>query len=332
MPLQTRATPPEGASYYSAGFLRQTLAHGDLVVARTFQAERRPMRDNSHTAETFGIQDAILCTVHLKHMDPGHTWWDGRHLPTSEMTEGSLHVHDLRYNWTSELIDAFDCVHFSFPQTLLRAVVLDDQPDSRIEIAARTFDAERTDQTLLHLARSLLPGLARPQEVSRLFADHVISAAAAHFTSAYGSVRLVNRRNGRLAPWQQARVLEYLAAHLDTDITVSELRRDLLAIVEPFRPCVPGHHGHAAASLPPRQARRPGHGTAGAHRSIARRDRRRVRLCRPEPPDPGVQPNRRGQSRQVAAAASRIVQLAAEFGAALSKASRCVQWQPAITD
>lgn len=223
MPLQMRATPPEGASYYSAGFLRQTLAHGDLVVARTFQAERRTMRDNSHTAETFGIQDAILCTVHLRHMDPGHTWWDGRHLPTSAMTEGSLHLHDLRYNWTSELTDAFDCVHFSFPQTLLRTVVLDDQPDSRIEIAARVFDGERTDQTLLHLARSLLPGLARPHEVSRLFADHVIAAAAAHFASAYGSVRVTNRRKGRLAPWQEARVLEYLAAHLDTDITVSEL-------------------------------------------------------------------------------------------------------------
>ncbi|WP_423066192.1 helix-turn-helix domain-containing protein [Devosia sp. CN2-171] len=223
MSPQMRAMPPEGASYYRAGFFRQALLNGDLVVARTFQHERRAMRDSSHTAETFGIQDAILCTVHLRHMDPGHTWWDGRHLPTSEMTEGSVHVHDLRYNWTSELVDAFDCVHFSFPQSLLRKVVLEGRPDARIEIAAPSFEAGRSDDTLLHLARSLLPGLARPQEVNRLFADHVIAAAASHFAATYGSVRVTDRWRGRLAPWQEARVLEYLAAHLDTDISISEL-------------------------------------------------------------------------------------------------------------
>lgn len=216
-------TPPPGAARHENGFYSQTLVRGDLVVGRVIQPQPRLMRDNRYTTETFGIQDAILCIVHLRHMRPGHTFWDGRHLPTSEMFEGSLHLHDQRYNWTSELTDAFESVHFSFPQALLSRLLLEDRSETRIELAAITYDVERRDETMLHLSRALLPALSRPREVNRLFADHVIYAAASHIASRYGSISVERRRKGGLSSWQIARVTDYIVANLSQDISIGDL-------------------------------------------------------------------------------------------------------------
>lgn len=246
MTLPASWIPPEGAIYHQSGFYTQTVVHGDLSVGRVIQPRRRLTRDQSHTTDTFGITDAVLCIVHLRHMNPGHTFWDGHHLPTSEMFEGSIHLHDQRYSWTSELFDAFDSVHFSFPQRLLRQVLMEDDIDSHVEITAATYDPERRDHTMLNLARALLPALARPTEISRLFADHVISAAATHIAGAYGSIHLKGRRPHVLTQWQANRVTEYVTANLACDISIN----DLAAICR----LSPGHFAHAFSTtmgMPP---------------------------------------------------------------------------------
>jgi AraC family transcriptional regulator len=85
----------------------------------------------------------------------------------------------------------------------------------------------KDDPVMRGLAQALLPAFAHPQEVSRLFAEHVMLAAGVHVASAYGGM-MVPRSSARggLAPWQERRVKEILAANLDGDISLTMLADD----------------------------------------------------------------------------------------------------------
>ena len=213
----------EGALRNPQGFYEQSFARGELIVGRRFRQTGKKLRDDSSTTETFGIGNSYLCGVHLRHMLPGHTWWDGHHLPTPELFEGSLHIHDQRYDWRSELEHPFDCLLISLPQPVLNAA--SGRADATVEIARPTFDAERIDTTMLHLARAMLPALARPDEINTLFSEHVMMAMATHLAATYGTIEVPRHRRGKLAAWQVARVNEFLMANLAADISIKDLAR-----------------------------------------------------------------------------------------------------------
>jgi AraC family transcriptional regulator len=71
---------------------------------------------------------------------------------------------------------------------------------------------------------SLQPALAHPEEASRLFVDHVVRALAHHVAATYGQMRARPSRSG-LAPWQQRRAIDFMAAHLDGNVTVVDIAR-----------------------------------------------------------------------------------------------------------
>jgi len=75
------------------------------------------------------------------------------------------------------------------------------------------------------LILSLQPALARPEEASRLFVDHVTRAVAHHVSVTYGQMRTRPLPGGGLAPWQRRRTIDFMAAHLDGDVTVVDLAR-----------------------------------------------------------------------------------------------------------
>lgn len=120
----------------------------------------------------------------------------------------------------------FHSVHFYFPRTALDAIA-DDAQAPRVDELRYQPGVCKDDPVMRGLAQALLPAFADPQEVSRLFAEHVMLAAGIHVASAYGGMMEVRTSaRGGLAPWQERRVKEILAANLDGDISLPMLADD----------------------------------------------------------------------------------------------------------
>jgi transcriptional regulator GlxA family with amidase domain len=75
------------------------------------------------------------------------------------------------------------------------------------------------------LLQSLQPALARPQEASALFIDHVAMALAAHLLATYGgrAGSGATPRMGNLSRHQLQRCLDLIEDSLDSDISLASL-------------------------------------------------------------------------------------------------------------
>lgn len=82
------------------------------------------------------------------------------------------------------------------------------------------------DQTVHQIGQLLLPALARPEEASELFVDHLALALRAHLVHRYGknSPRRT-KSTGRLAGWQERRVKELLLSDVAQDASLDELAK-----------------------------------------------------------------------------------------------------------
>ncbi|SRR6266436_2067369 len=71
------------------------------------------------------------------------------------------------------------------------------------------------DETIKHIGLTLLPALRTPDRTSRLFTDHLTLALATHAAQSYGGMQTISRPlKGGLAPWQESRSKEMIAADL----------------------------------------------------------------------------------------------------------------------
>ena len=76
------------------------------------------------------------------------------------------------------------------------------------------------------LAKPLPITLSHPDQANRLFVDHILLAVGVHIAQTYGGMRPVSRLvRGVLAPWQERRAKEMIAANLD-GVPVKELARE----------------------------------------------------------------------------------------------------------
>lgn len=203
------------------GFYTQAFQRGSLQAVRMYQNETGEVVDEGYVAQTYGITDSFIFATHLKPMLPGETWWDGHYLPTPTLVRGSFHIHDQRHQWTSRMLNPYDCFLISLSQTTLDAA--DGGRGRTVEMTRKPFDADRVDAVMLNLSLALMPALVRPHEATQLFVDHVLAAVAAHVVSTYGSVTLRPDRDTRLASWQLRRAIDMMMAMIDGDPSAAEL-------------------------------------------------------------------------------------------------------------
>jgi AraC-like DNA-binding protein len=168
-------------------------------------------------SETF-----VVCT-HLEAFNAYDVWCDGKHDSSCAIGAGSVHINDMRHSWNADIRGAFQVVNFCIPQTSLDDLT-DDQGASRIEDLHCPMREAHVDPVLRNLALALIPALTRPDQMNRLFVSHTWLAVITHVARAYGSLR-VNTLTGRggLAPWQERRAKEMLAADLSGCLTLPEL-------------------------------------------------------------------------------------------------------------
>lgn len=168
--------------------------------------------------------EMITASVHLCNAMRQDWSCDGRHCVTPERHAGSVNVFDLRYAWHGDLKGSFDLVKFHVPLSLINDMI--DGEEAGCLDGFKAVESPPSDPVLYHLAQSVLPALANPTQTDRLLADHICHAAALHVATTYGGLRfyrLRGRHQGGLAPWQERRVKEFMAANLHDDITLQDL-------------------------------------------------------------------------------------------------------------
>lgn len=82
----------------------------------------------------------------------------------------------------------------------------------------------RFDPVVYHLGRTLHSTLEQPGHTSKIFLDHVLHALNCHFVCAYGGVKMPALPfRGGLSSLQMRRATEFLEAHLDGNIDLSQV-------------------------------------------------------------------------------------------------------------
>jgi AraC family transcriptional regulator len=190
------------------------------IVTRTLPraqigvTEIRVDNPTSTISESVPHEDAYLVALSLMDIPMAIYWDDGRQAPIRSVRAGDTTLHDLRRR-PSVLIDTpRHSLLFYLPRATLDAIAVASNAP-RIDELRYEPNLGMRDDTLRHLGMSLLPALRTPEQVNRLFLDHVTLAVATHVAQTYGGLQTVpGPVRGGLAPWQEKRAKEMLAADL----------------------------------------------------------------------------------------------------------------------
>jgi AraC-like DNA-binding protein len=127
-----------------------------------------------------------------------------------------------------DLSEPFDSFHTFIPWTAFDDIT-SDLKRPRIGQLNSPIGREHVDETMLNVARALNPLLARPEEATALFTDHVFSAMVAHLALTYGGLgrgdtqAYSGPRSRMLTPLQERRVTSRILDDLAGDPGLSEL-------------------------------------------------------------------------------------------------------------
>ncbi len=173
----------------------------------------------------FGVGDAYMTAMHLRPMDRADIWRSGKSLGAIASPVGMLQICDLRLTWRALMFPPFETINLRIEQSMLDDAAREAGRDRTPMM--RSFEDSRPDPVMHQLALALLPSFARPSELSALFADHVVQAAAAHLANldGPGAPTPAGRGGNGLAPWQKRRVADMMRDRLEHDVTLQELAR-----------------------------------------------------------------------------------------------------------
>src|ERR1700751_3740956 len=173
--------------------------------------------DNPLLEMTGSIQqeDAFLIALHLRDFPNREYWEDGRRASVCDLRAGESCLHDLKRDPTALLDQPYHLLSFYLPRAALDAIA-DEANAPRIRDLSFEPGAGVNDVTISRLGSLLLPALSHPDQANSLFVDHVLLAVGVHIAQTYGGMRPMSRPvQGRLAPWQERRAKEMIAANLD---------------------------------------------------------------------------------------------------------------------
>jgi len=202
-----------------------------FIVTRSLQSadiavtEVRVDKPLDRLSDPIDHEDAYLFSLVLRELPNTSYWEDGRQVAVTTMRAGECLVHDLRRNPRMMVDKPVHSLLLYLPQTALDALA-DDGNVPRVAELGYEPGVSMPDETVRNLGLSLLPALRTPEQVSRLFMDHLTMAMAAHVAQAYGGMQPHSRPvQGGLAPWQEKRSKDMLAGDLTGATPLHEIAR-----------------------------------------------------------------------------------------------------------
>lgn len=201
-------------------FVSRTLTKAPVAVTRC-------MLDAPSHGPTSPIpcEDAYMVVLQTGQRSHRELWLDGQSIKTEPLNPGEVALHDLRRRPVFKMYTPIDSLNFYVPRQALD-VYADDANARRIDELHFTPGIGINDKTIAALGSALLPAFKHPNQVSRLFIDHVTFAIVAQLAYSLGRMKVQDRpARGGLAPWQQRCAKEFVDANLDGDISVMVLAR-----------------------------------------------------------------------------------------------------------
>lgn len=169
-------------------------------------------------------ENAFLFALQLEEATDFDLYADGKSIKPHDFDAGAVAIFDLRMNLASDLRDPFHAVNFYMPHRALLAMGDDGDIPRHIQELRHTVGGTIRDTVVRDLLLSMRPALAKAEDVSGLFVDHVALALAIHIACAYGDVAQLPRQwGGGLAPWQERRAKELIEANIDDGLTLEML-------------------------------------------------------------------------------------------------------------
>jgi AraC family transcriptional regulator len=163
--------------------------------------------------------------LHLRDRPNREYWEGGRRALVCDFRAGESCLYDLKRDPAAFLDKPYHTLFFYLPRVALDAIT-GEANAPRIRDLSCKPGAAVNDVVISSLGSLLLPALRHPDQANRLFVDYVLLALGVHVAETYGGMRPVSRLvRGGLAPWQERRAKEMIAANLD-GVPVKELARE----------------------------------------------------------------------------------------------------------
>jgi len=166
-------------------------------------------------------EDSYLIGLQFLPCHDHDLYFEGRLVKPTNWFSGVTTIYDLRTDPVADLRDPFHSLMFYLPRKALDAIAY-EAGRTRIGDLRHEPGVGVDDPVVRHLLSSLLPAMAKPEEASPLFLDHVALALSAHVAHTYGDMKPFVAKGG-LAGWQERRVKELIRESLAEEIPLSRL-------------------------------------------------------------------------------------------------------------
>jgi AraC family transcriptional regulator len=201
------------------GHFRITGAHTSGISVATYKRDTAGMGLTLPTP----VSDSYLNIVQLRSIGPTQFIRPSGESVRPNLEANGLQILDMRESWTVDIRQPFHSVDFFLAKSaisdFMREIGARGEPELIGCVANQTPDI-----TMVDFARLMLPALEKPHEANALFIGHLFSAVRIHLIQRYGNCQVVTAKTcGKLAPWQERRVLETLRNDLAHDITIETL-------------------------------------------------------------------------------------------------------------
>jgi AraC-like DNA-binding protein len=189
-------------------------------VAVTQCRSERPDQDISGSIPA---EDAYLVGLQLRDY-PEHDYWEGdRQYARRDVRVGQILLYDLKRDPRFFINKPFHSIHFYLPRKALDALS-DESRAPRVGELNYEPGLGMDDPVIRNLGQSLLAAFERPEQISRLFMDHIALATATHVAQTYGGLQSAPQRvKGGLAGWQERRACGMLESSLDGDVAIKDI-------------------------------------------------------------------------------------------------------------
>lgn len=193
------------------------LRGGSIAVTRVgLRRGARPRRVRA------AVADGYYVIFQLRDYPPHEFWLDGKARPAPASPKGSIHILDMNSTNEALLGDEMDSLNFVLDRPMLDALA--DEAGAPAPTGLHVPQPWTTpDAELTRLAPIITTALAGGGSTSRMFLDHVGIATAMHLAEQYGGLRRALLRAGGLAPWQERRAKERIAADLAGEASLADM-------------------------------------------------------------------------------------------------------------
>ena len=167
------------------------------------------------------LLDAYMAVVVLKDLDAFVLRRNKKNIEIPFCRRGTIGFHDLRHSYSSA---KYPVCSFSF--VLSKAFLEEIRPRNQYYATdlQEALGYSNLDDTLLHLASSVVPSLLQPSP-GRLFVDQMFLAASIYLVSKFGKQGPLNARRGGLTPRQEKLAKEFLAANIGENVSLEQVAR-----------------------------------------------------------------------------------------------------------